>query len=347
MTRLDRASPETQGMADQMRRSSESSFPLTAPAGRPTRPQDLSASVAICAYTTRRWDILRRAVAAASSQLEETDEIILVVDHSPELLTLAQRDLPGVRVLPNAHGRGLSGARNTAVEAARGAVVVFLDDDAVPCEGWLDALLAPYANEEVIGVGGHVAPAWIGAPPAWFPEEFLWVVGCSYSGLPSGLAPIRNPIGANMSFRRQAFLEAGTFSEALGRVGTVPVGCEETELSMRVARSFPERVIVLHTASVVNHQVSEERMTFSYFRRRCWSEGISKAVVTSGTESRNSLSTERRYVLSTLRAGARRDLTAAARGDLASLLRVAASGVGLLLTTAGYLTHSRKLGRRR
>ena len=63
-----------------------------------------------------------------------------------------------VRVLPNAHRQGLSGARNTAVAAASGDVVVFLDDDAAARPGWLGALLAPYADPDVVAVGGVAHP---------------------------------------------------------------------------------------------------------------------------------------------------------------------------------------------
>lgn len=304
-----------------------------------SRPDGLSVSVAICAYTERRWGVLRRAVSAAAAQLREDDEIILVVDHCSEVFDRACREMHDVRILSNRFGQGLSGARNTAVEAARGDIVAFLDDDAVPCDGWLEALLAPYVDEAVIGVGGHVVPVWPDVPPPWLPTEFLWVVGCSYTGLPVGLSAIRNPIGANMSFRRRVFARAGAFSEALGRVGTVPVGCEETELSMRVARAFPENAIVLHPASVVEHEVTEERATFAYFRRRCWSEGMSKAVVTRGSNDRNSLSTERRYVLSSLRRGLIRDIASLLRGDVYGLARAAVAIVGLLWTAGGYAIH--------
>jgi hypothetical protein len=71
------------------------------------------------------------------------------------------------------------------------------------------------------------------------PEEFDWVVGCSYRGLPAGEALIRNPIGSSMSLRRQAAVEAGGFRPEVGRVGTFPVGCEETELAIRLRRLLP------------------------------------------------------------------------------------------------------------
>ena len=46
-------------------------------------------------------------------------------------------------------------------------------------------------------------PRWAASRPGWIPEEFLWVMGCSYRGIPPGDAVVRNPICANMSFRRE------------------------------------------------------------------------------------------------------------------------------------------------
>lgn len=62
----------------------------------------------------------------------------------------------------------------------------------------------------------------------WLPREFMWTVGCSYRGLPTFPTAIRTPIGDNMSFRRSAFTQAGPFTEGIGRLGTTPLGCEET-----------------------------------------------------------------------------------------------------------------------
>ena len=45
-------------------------------------------------------------------------------------------------------------------------------------------LVSAYRDPDVLGAGGWIIPAWQLGMPAWFPEEFLWVVGCSYRGLP-------------------------------------------------------------------------------------------------------------------------------------------------------------------
>ena len=85
-----------------------------------------SLSVVICAYTVDRWNELRAAIASVRAQRRPADDILLVVDHCPELRALAGRSLPGIRVLPNLQRKGLSGARNTGVEAALGDALTTL-----------------------------------------------------------------------------------------------------------------------------------------------------------------------------------------------------------------------------
>jgi glycosyltransferase involved in cell wall biosynthesis len=267
--------------------------------------------------------------------------VIVVIDHCPELEALAREELveDGVRVVANQATPGLSGARNTGVETARGDVVLFLDDDAVAEPGWLEGHTQHYRDDGVLGVGGMVVPRWQATPPRWFPAEFGWVVGCSYVGQPTVTAEVRNPIGANMSFRRHVLEAVGGFSEALGRVGTLPLGCEETELAIRAAQRFPKGVILHEPRAVVRHDVPAGRARWSYFRRRCWAEGRSKATVTVLSEPRRALATERSYVLRTLPVGAARSILKAAReGDLAHAGQALAIGAGLSITTAGYLT---------
>jgi glucosyl-dolichyl phosphate glucuronosyltransferase len=295
-----------------------------------------SVTIVICAYTEDRWTVLRRAVDVALKQIAFTDELILVVDHNEPLLARCRDAVDGCIVIPNRHNRGLSGARNTALERARGSIIVFLDDDAVPLDGWLDALRAPYVDDRIYGVGGLARPCWRAGKPGWFPDEFLWVVGCSHRGLPTAAQPVRNLVGANMSFRRSAFDSVGGFSETMGRIGDRPLGCEETEFSIRLTQANPGALLLYNPAAEVQHHVSEQRGSVRYFARRCWAEGLSKAEVARRVGRSSALSAERAYTSRVLPRGIWQGLRDSCSGDIWGAARAAAIVLGLASTTAGY-----------
>jgi GT2 family glycosyltransferase len=294
-------------------------------------------SVIICAYASDRWESLREAIAAVRRQTLAPAEVIVVVDHNLELLERVCLELQGVRPAPNASRRGLSGARNTGVTLAASPIVAFLDDDAVPAPDWLARLVAPYAEPGVMATGGRCDPAWVAGRPRWFPAEFDWVVGCTYRGMPDATSDVRNPIGASMSFRRSALATTGAFREDIGRVGRTPLGCEETELAIRLRDLMPGARIVHVPGSRVAHSVPATRASISYFLRRCHGEGVSKALVVGAAGAGPSLASERRYVRSTLPAGALRGMYDALRGDAGGLLRAASIVVGLTACVAGYV----------
>ena len=295
-----------------------------------------SVTVVVCAYTGDRWVTLQDAIDAAQHQLNREDELLVVVDHNDALLTRCREYLNNLKVFSNRHNPGLSGARNTALDEAKGSIVVFLDDDAIPLEGWLDALRGPYADDRVYGVGGLATPQWFAGQPKWFPEEFLWVVGCSHPGLPADSHPVRNLVGANMSFRKCAFDRVGGFAEQLGRTGTRLLGCEETEFSIRLTQANPSAIILHEPASKVVHLVTQQRASLSYFVRRCWAEGISKAEVARRVGRSRALSTERHYVSRVLPRGIWTGFHDSITGDLWGVARSLMMILGLATTAVGY-----------
>ena len=180
-------------------------------------------------------------------------------------------------------------------------------------------------------------PNWRAPRPAWFPEEFAWVVGCTYRGMPAVRAPVRNLLGGNASFRREAFEIAGGFQNGIGRsAGKRPLGCEETEFCIRVSQRSPEAVFLFDHRATIWHLVTAERCRFSYFRSRCYAEGLSKALVTASVGTADGLSTERRYTTRVLPSGVAHGVADALRGDLPGLGRAGAIVTGVGATAAGY-----------
>jgi GT2 family glycosyltransferase len=299
----------------------------------------MSISVVICAYTSDRWDALTAAVESSLDQTFPPDEVVIVVDYNEELYRRAALELSGpqVLVLSNGSTKGLSGARNTGVAMSSGDIVVFLDDDAYAEKDWLEKLVEPMADPMVVGVGGWVLPHWETKVPPWLPETFYWVLGCSYVGLPETNSRLRNPIGANMAMRRRVFTQVGGFTSGIGRIGQVPLGCEETELCIRYTTRFPDEHFVLARNAVVHHRVPASRLTWHYFWTRCWAEGLSKALVSSLVGSRSGLASERRHIMRSLPQEFGRSLRMAPRHPFSAAARSGLILAGTAYAVAGLL----------
>jgi GT2 family glycosyltransferase len=292
-----------------------------------------TATVVICAHTEERWDDIVAAVASVRAQDRRADQLVLVIDHNPTLFARAEAAFADdtTVVVENEGDRGESGARNAGVAVSTGEVLAFLDDDATADPAWLSSLLRWYDDPDVLGVGGAADPNWDTARPAWFPKEFDWVIGCSYRGLPTEAAPIRNLMGCNMSFRRSVIEDAGGFYGGLGRTGNDGFGCSETEFCIRAA-SLLGGHYVFEPAARIHHRVPEGRTTWRYFANRCRAEGRSKAHLAGRTGQDQALELEKAYVRRTLPRGVLQGFRDAVPTRSLAIL----AGAGL--TATGYVT---------
>ncbi|WP_446223096.1 glycosyltransferase family 2 protein [Nocardia sp. IBHARD005] len=301
---------------------------------------DPSVTVIICCYTERRWELLSACVSEVSAQANQAGaSVVLVVDHNPVLRARAAAAFPGssITIVENRYAQGLSGARNTGVEATRADIVLFVDDDAVPQRGWLSSLRAAFDDPDLLAVGGEVRPVWpgTGERPPWLPPEFDWVVGCDYAGMAPLGAQVRNPIGANMGLRRDATVAVGGFRSVLGRRGTTPSGCEETDLAIRLRAADPAGGIRRIPGAVVLHHLEADRCTRRYLVRRCFAEGGSKAMLMRLEGASGALSAEADHALVAIPRAMGREAMAFARGDRAAAARICWTVLGLLAAVAG------------
>lgn len=299
------------------------------------RPTDVS--VVLCAFADERWRDLQAAVASVYAQSPSAKEIIVVIDHNPALFARASESLSGVGVLENTGERGAGEARNTGVSAATGAILGFLDDDAMAMPGWIGHAIDAFADPQVMGVGGTIEPAWDREPPRWFPQEFNWTIGCTYPGLPTVPAPVRNLIAANMFVRRSVFDELGGFRVDFGKKGTLSRP-EETDLCLRANQRWPTKVWLYNPAVAVRHRVPASRARPRYFISRCYNEGLGKAALVGYVGSVEGLAAERVYTKRILPAGIAEGLRAAiAERNSDGIARSISIVVGLAVTITGYL----------
>jgi GT2 family glycosyltransferase len=295
-------------------------------------------SAVICTYTEERWPNLVAAVTSLQCQTLPPHQIIVVVDHNARLLQRARDHLPAAIAVPNTGPRGICGARNTGVATAQGDLIAFLDDDATASPHWLQLLVHHCQDAQVLGTGGAVEPVWHSPKPGWFPEEFFWVVGCTYRGLPEETVAVRNLYGGCICLRRDVFTLAGGFRSALGRVGNNLAGCEETDLCIRVRQQHPQGTFLYEPSAKIYHHVPAHRTRWRYFWARCYAEGRSKARLVRLVGARDGLAVERGYAARSVPRAILRALVDGISGEGRGFLRAGAVASGLLITTVGYLT---------
>jgi glucosyl-dolichyl phosphate glucuronosyltransferase len=298
----------------------------------------LDVSVVICAYTEERWCDLLAAVESIQRQSRRPLEIIVVIDNNPRLLKRAREHIPGVVVIENSEQRGLSGARNSGIDKAKGTLIAFLDDDAIAEPAWLERLSNCCKDSRVLGAGGIVEPLWTSKKPSWFPAEFYWVIGCAYQQPPERPEVVRNPYGGCACMQREIFDVVGGFSNSIGRVGARPMGGEETELCIRAKQYWPQKFFLCEPQARIHHRIAPGRARWRYFRSRCYAEGISKAIISRYVGAKDSLASERAYTFKTLpRAVLRGIADGLFHFDPSGFLRSGAIIAGLALTALGYM----------
>ena len=114
-----------------------------------------SFSVAVCTYNGSRT--LPACLEGISALRYPDYEVVVVSDGSSDASAQIARSFEGVRVIETPN-RGLAAARNTAMELARGEIVAYVDDDAVPDPDWLTHLAATFAAGDYAAVGGPNVP---------------------------------------------------------------------------------------------------------------------------------------------------------------------------------------------
>ena len=238
--------------------------------------ETLPCSVVVCTASHQRAQLLRSCVRSLLSGTRVPDEILVVVDQNPSLSAELSASLPGCVRLLESPRPGLSEARNAGIHECSSDVVAFVDDDATVEPNWLASILSEFeAEAETVGVGGTVLPWW-GASRRWLCDELLWIVGCTYRGHREDSGPIRNPIGCNMAFRLDALIAVGGFATGFGKRGNALETCDETELSLRIERTYGPGRIRFAPRARVRHFVPVDRISWRLLLRRSLSEGLSK-----------------------------------------------------------------------
>ena len=210
--------------------------PLQASAATPP-----TISVVICAYTEERLEL----IAAGIESLRGPDRRPARAGAGDRPLAGAGGECRGAGLRPwsspTASSRGSPAPATPASPSAAARSSPSSTTTPPPAPTGSSGSAPPTPTRTCSAPAARVRPIWETGEPSWFPAEFDWVVGCTHSGMPGERQAVRNLVGANMSFRREALLEAGGFRHELGRIGKIPAGGEETDLCIRIGQRHPER----------------------------------------------------------------------------------------------------------
>jgi GT2 family glycosyltransferase len=219
-------------------------------------PDHIPVSVVVATYD-RPADLTRCLESLVTQQTPRPLQIVVVDNHPQSGLTrsVVRRRYPQVHLVDETRG-GLSYARNRGIAAATGEIIVCTDDDVTCPPEWIERLVAPFREANVMVVTGNVLPLEL--------ESEAQRTFEAYGGLGRGFKPWRVDrdwfesgrrsvptwqLGctANAAFRARIFSDpaVGLMDEALG-AGT-PTGCsEDTYVFYRVLKAGFEIVYEPH-----------------------------------------------------------------------------------------------------
>ncbi len=215
-------------------------------------------------------DALERQTVA-----QERCEIIVVNDGPVDAAVEAIADRQGATLLSQPQ-RGAAAARNLGADQAQGEILLFTDADCVPAHDWIEAMTAPFADQQVVGVCGVVRTRQTGLAPRFIQLEYDY----RYRNI-ARHSQIDFINTGTAGYRRQVFMDSGGFREEL-------LGAEDAELSFRLASAghkmvFAPQAVVYHVHPESILEYARRKVHYSYWRMIVYQRYPRKAVADSRT----------------------------------------------------------------
>jgi len=174
---------------------------------------------------------------------------------------------------------GLHHARHAGAIAAKGALLIYTDDDATFDEGWINAYATEFdRHENMQAAGGPVKAKWEVSPPQWL---INYMGGNKIFPVLSIMEPFEEFVlgneafffGVNMAIRRRMLFELGGFNPEL--FGKVTLGDGESGL-LRKLRERGAGIGYIPEATVFHH-IPAGRMTLEYLCR--WQDHLAGSLM--------------------------------------------------------------------
>ncbi|MBX9245011.1 glycosyltransferase family 2 protein [Actinotalea ferrariae] len=271
-------------------------------------------------------------VAALSPSLAEVT--VMVVDNDAQGSGRATSEARGVLYVVEPQP-GIAAVRNRSLgEAADQDAIIFLDDDEVPCPGWLETLVGRFVESGAEGVAGKVLTPFPDDVPEWIRVSGAFVRPVRTDGEPMTEAATNNLILDLHAVRRSGI----TFDERFGLSGG------SDSLFTRSFTRWGARLVWAEHAVVVERE-DPERFNRAWVLQRTFRLGnsLSRVNVTlARTAPERALVRARMTAVGTLRmaSGGARIVWGRATGSLAQRgrgERTASRGRGMVAGALGHV----------
>ncbi len=204
-------------------------------------------------------------------------EILVVDDGSTDNIAGVVERYSAVRLITQKNA-GPAAARNRGAREARGKVILFTDDDCVPMPDWLEAMLEPFNQPDVVGAKGIYR-----THQKSLAARFVQIEYEDKYRLMRNLASIDFIDTYSAGFVRDRFLEMTGYDTSF------PVACaEDVELSYRMSArgwkmKFTPAAIVFHTHPDKFSSYLKKKYKFAFWRVLAVRKNPSKGVKDSHT----------------------------------------------------------------
>ena len=225
------------------------------------------------------------------------DEVIIIINGLNNKLTLNYckeflknnlEKISKLRVITVAPSTTVGFCRNLAVKISSGDYIIFIDDDVVLDEKWLENIQKCLIyNPDIIS--GRVEPlcdfetlTLLNKHPYF--GEFISVKNYLFmkfrKRLGSSLYVVKGIRGLwtnNLVIKKEFINKIGNFKKILGYLEYDDIGGEDTELKHRAEKYNP--LIIYNHSAIVYHRVSKKRLSINYCFKRAWKHGMLYSII--------------------------------------------------------------------
>lgn len=227
-------------------------------------------SVIIPVYNGEKF--IEECLSSILKQTKKPDEIIVVDDGSKDKTIDIVKRFKKVKLLKQEH-KGPAAARNLGAKKAKGELLLFIDADCKADEKWIEEMIKPFKNKEIVGVQGRYKTEQKGLIARFvqceIEERYERMRKRKYIDFIGSYAA---------AYRKNIFLKFGGFDETYKMASG-----EDADLSFKLSKSgykmvFNENAIVYHQHVDSLKAYLKQKFWRAYWRVKLYREHSDKIV---------------------------------------------------------------------